>query len=123
VLAVVVLAKAFDNFHISAEEALERSKKGLANLKESASEAKEEVEEIKSSFDQYQSVLDTLNNCTKGTEEWNNALNDVKNSVNDILEKYPEYMRLQEAIKWDAATGTYLINEDTMGQFIQDKEN
>lgn len=67
----------------SATEAAEQAEKKLQDVKTAASD-------LENAFDGYDSVLETLNSCTKGTEEWRDALLDVNESVIGILTNSPE---------------------------------
>ncbi len=45
-----------------------------AQLKSDAEEARSEADALKSSIESYDSARSALDNCTKGTEEWKDAL-------------------------------------------------
>ena len=53
-------------------------------------QARQAAEDLKSAFDNYDTVVENLEKCTKGTQEWNEALNAVNSSVLELLKEYPE---------------------------------
>jgi predicted nucleic acid-binding Zn-ribbon protein len=57
-----------------AEKKAKKAAKAAEDMKESAEAAKTALNDLKSAFDSYDTAVDKLNECTKGTEEWHNAL-------------------------------------------------
>lgn len=67
------------------EEQMKRSAEAAESLKQKSEDAAQKVEDIKSAFDSYDSAVEALQNCTKGTEEWYNALSKVNDEILNIL--------------------------------------
>ena len=74
----------------SPEGQLKKAKEAAQELSQAADDAAQSLQDIKSAFDGYDTAVEKLNECTKGTEEWNDALKEVNNSVLDILQDFPE---------------------------------
>ena len=99
-------------------ESLQRATEAAENLKEKSQQTKTELNNIISAFDQYQTAIDTLNECTKGTDEWKEALSDVNEQIWDILEAYPELSKIDNLFNED---GTF--NQEAIDSFIADKRD
>lgn len=99
-------------------ESLQRATEAAENLKEKSQQTKTELSNIISAFDQYQTAIDTLNECTKGTDEWKEALSDVNEQIWDILETYPELAKMDNLFNED---GTF--NQEAIDSFIADKRD
>ena len=100
----------------AAEQAAETAKA----LGEAYEETKQRVEELANAFDGYTSAIETLEQCTRGTQEWNDALVSVNDSVAEILSKFPELLN-QQGLFEHTAEGIR-INTDLMQEAI-DKAN
>ena len=88
VAIAVAIFKAWKN---STPEAKLAALKEEANgLQEQLNASKEAAKDLQDSFDGYTSVVEKLESCTRGTEEWRNALIEVNNTVLDLLGKYPQ---------------------------------
>ena len=111
---IYFLVKAYNKDAEAAKKAAEVSKE----LDEAAEEANQRLKDIKESIEGYNSAIDVLNSCTKGTQEWNDALANVHEQINEILTKYPEL--LEEANLFNA-DGT--LNTDVLTAFEQRAEN
>lgn len=99
-------------------ESLQRATEAAENLKEKSQQTKTELNNIISAFDQYQTAIDTLNECTKGTDEWKEALSDVNEQIWSILETYPELAKIDNLFNED---GTF--NQEAIDSFIADKRD
>ena len=99
-------------------ESLQRATEAAENLKEKSQQIKTELNNIISAFDQYQTAIDTLNECTKGTDEWKEALSNVNEQIWDILEAYPELSKMDNLFNED---GTF--NQEAIDSFIADKRD
>ena len=84
--AIYLAVKAYNADAEAAKKAAEASEE----LSEKAEEAAQNLEKITSSFDNYNNLVDALNECTKGTQEWNDALKAVNNEVLNIMKNNPE---------------------------------
>lgn len=99
-------------------ESLQRATEAAENLKEKSQQTKTELNNIISAFDQYQTAIDTLNECTKGTDEWKEALSDVNEQIWSILETYPDLAKIDNLFNED---GTF--NQEAIDSFIADKRD
>lgn len=99
-------------------ESLQRATEAAENLKEKSQQTKTELNNIISAFDQYQTAIDTLNECTKGTDEWKEALSNVNEQIWNILETYPELAKMDNLFNKD---GTF--NQEAIDSFIADKRD
>lgn len=99
-------------------ESLQRATEAAENLKEKSQQTKTELNNIISAFDQYQTAIDTLNECTKGTDEWKEALSNVNEQIWNILETYPELAKMDNLFNED---GTF--NQEAIDSFIADKRD
>lgn len=82
------------------------------NLSDKAKEAQSSVDDLLSTFDSYDSAVDKLNECTKGTDEWNEALTNVNDQMWEILDKYPELAKMDNIFK------DGLLNHDVLDDYI-----
>lgn len=99
-------------------ESLQRATEAAENLKEKSQQTKTELNNIISAFNQYQTAIDTLNECTKGTDEWKEALSNVNEQIWNILETYPELAKMDNLFNED---GTF--NQEAIDSFIADKRD
>ena len=110
IIGVIALV---DAFTVSNEEMAERTAEASKNLGESAKAAKEEAQGIKDAFTEYDEVVDALNSCTKGTDEWREALEKVKGKVSEILDQYPDLLKYEGLLQWNDEAGAYMFNTDS----------
>ena len=96
-------------------------RKASENLAKQAEETKSNIESINQSFDEYKNLLSALNSCTKGTEEWNEALNEVNLSALEILDKYPELANIPNL--FTRINGALTLNEDVLDSYIEKQQN
>lgn len=119
ILIVVGLSAAFAEFkNNSPEGKLAKSTAAAKELSEKLDTAKQSAEDLKNAFNNYDSVVEQLENCTRGTDEWKQALEDVNNQVLDILNEYPELLEMEGAITRNA-DGMLVISDDAK-QKMQD---
>lgn len=113
------LKVAFDAIHAASPEGqLEAAKETAKELSNALKEAKTQAQELASSFDGYNSAINTLKNCTRGTDEWREALSAVNDQVLDILDKYPDLLKINNLISRDSSTGQLKIDENLMQREI-----
>ena len=93
----------------SPEGQLKSMQEQASSLSEALSDAKQAAEDLLSAFDTYDSAIETLENCTKGTQEWKDALLEVNDEVLDLLHTYPQ---LAEYISRDKETGQLSISDE-----------
>ena len=82
-LAVTIysLAKAYKADAIAAQKAA----KAAEDTAKAANEAKTAADNLRSSINAYDSAVEKLNECTKGTEEWRDALKEVNAAAIEVL--------------------------------------
>ena len=109
VAAIWGLVKAFQAIQANTPEGkLKAAQEKAEEFKNTLDEATTAANDLKSAFDSYESVRDKLKSCTKGTEEWYEALNKVNDQVLDLLAKYPE---LSEYLRTDVNGAMYFDAE------------
>lgn len=113
IAAVSALWNEFQKY--TAEAQFKRMSEAAAQLKSDAEEARSEADALKSSIESYDSARSALNNCTKGTEEWkdalaatNDAAQDVINSISDL-----EGVDLSNLYERDE-NGMLMLNQDEL---------
>ena len=112
-LAATIAAVAKE-YNKEAEEA-KKAAEVAQELSEKSEEAKNKANDLKSAFDDYGEIVDKLEACTKGTQEWKDALQEVYNKVTEILAKYPELAKIEGLIKQD---GT--IDESKFEELVEE---
>ncbi len=91
VLAVWGIVKAFEAWKASTPEGkLNDAKERAEELNTALTDAKTSADALRTSLESYDSAVKTLDECTKGTEEFNEALQKVNNEVLDLMTQYPE---------------------------------
>lgn len=113
IAAVAALWNEFQKY--TAEAQFKRMSEAAAQLKSDAEEARSEADALKSSIESYNSARSALDNCTKGTEEWkdalaatNDAAQDVINSISDL-----EGVDLSNLYERDE-NGMLMLNQDEL---------
>jgi fucose permease len=80
-IAAITALVAITYAHVKAQnadaEAAKQAAKAAEKLRDSANEAKQELQDIQNTIDAYDSAIKTLDECTKGTDEWRDALKEV----------------------------------------------
>ena len=104
------------------EKAAKRTAEASKELAESAEKAQQKVEDLKSAFNGYDEAIKTLENCTKGTQEWYDALAQVEKEVLKIMTEMPELAKNSNLFIRDSETGTLMINEDERSKVISEAE-
>ena len=100
-----------------AELAAQKAEEVAQSLSAAAEEAANHLESIKSAVDGYDSAIETLNNCTKGTEEWNEALKNVHSEISQLLNDFPELLNKDNLFNSD---GT--LNQAVLDQAVAEAE-
>lgn len=113
IAAVSALWNEFQKY--TAEAQFKRMSEAAAQLKSDAEEARSEADALRSSIESYDSARSALDNCTKGTEEWkdalaatNDAAQDVINSISDL-----EGVDLSNLYERDE-NGMLMLNQDEL---------
>ena len=111
-IAVIgLLVIAFSNAKDSSPEAALQSSTEKANqLRESADKLEQKAKTLREEFEKYDSVVDKLQSCTKGTQEWREALKEVNKTAIQLAKEYPELLTNPEYFTKDE-NGTILITE------------
>ncbi|MCM1323993.1 MAG: hypothetical protein NC218_07515 [Acetobacter sp.] len=112
-VGIYALVKAYNADADAAKKAEEVSN----DLADAAQEAADKLNNIKSAIDGYDSAIDKLNQCTKGTEEWNEALAAVHEQIDSIITKFPELLKEADLFNDD---GT--LNGDVLDRAIAKAE-
>lgn len=112
IVAAVKAAKA-----ASPEAQLKKAEENAAALAESLEDAKSKADELQTAFDSYQTIVDKLKSCTKGTQEWRDALAEANSKTTELLQQFPEL--LSEANLFDE---NGILNTDVL-QGAVDKAN
>lgn len=71
-------------------KAAEEKAEDLAN---SLEDAKTKAQELQSAFDDYNSIYEKLQNCTRGTQEWSDALAEANTKTTELLQQFPELLK------------------------------
>ena len=101
------------------EAKLKAAKEESQALSEQLNKAKEEANNLKAAFDDYDEVAKKLSECTKGTEEWNEALQENNNKVLELMDKYPKLASTPGAISI-GKDGQLIISEDARKSLIKE---
>ena len=64
-------------------------------LADSLETAKTKAQELQSAFDEYNSIYEQLQNCTKGTQEWSDALAEANTKTTELLQQFPELLKVE----------------------------
>lgn len=113
---IAVLAIAYKN---SPEQKMKALNEEFKEIKGRIDETTQAVKDLKSDFDSYDDIVDKLKKCTKGTDEWKEALQEVEAQTLELLNKYPN---LNEALEYDSKAGTYVFS-DKGREELTDKVN
>lgn len=98
----------------SPEHQLELAKEAAAGLEEEAKAAQETADNLRAAFDKYDSVVDKLQSCTRGTEEWKNALEEVNDAALGVINTLGD-------LSAEDIESLYSRNADGMIEFNEDK--
>ena len=99
-----------DRANKAAEQAAETSK----NLANAANEAASKLSAIQTAIDGYDSAVEKLNACTRGTQEWDEALVGVKQQIDELITKFPELLKEKDLFDEDG-----LLNEEVLDKALQ----
>ena len=99
------------------EKAAKKAEQNSKDMAEAAKEAADAYNSLKNAISGYDDAVDTLNKCTKGTEEWAEAMDNVRGKIVDILNEYPELLNYANLYNDD---GT--LNQDVLNQHLEELE-
>lgn len=77
----------------SPEGKLKAAEEKAEDLADSLEDAKNKAQELQSAFDGYNSIYEKLQNCTKGTQEWSDALAEANTKTTELLQQFPELLK------------------------------
>ena len=117
------IVQQISNAQTGTEKKIAKLKKEVEDLEEASEKVKGEIEDIQDALDNYDEAIKTLNECTKGTNEWYDALKNVNNIILELLDKYPDLANIEGLFSRDKDTGLRSINQDVAKQAIADKQN
>lgn len=117
VIALLVIAF-HDVADASAGANFEKVAKKADGLTESATKLEEKAKAVKDQFDKYDSVVDKLYSCTKGTNEWRDALREVNKTALELARDYPDLLKNPNYFKKDD-NGALLITDEGK-EYVQD---
>ena len=113
--ALIAIGKVlYDNYY---REAIAAKKLAEAQeeLNEASQEARAEADKLNSAISGYDDAVEKLNECTKGTEEWRDALKEVNAAAIEVIENLPE--ALPDNMK---LSDLYFRDDNGMIQFNKD---
>ena len=97
------------------EKRLERLKESYSQLQEEISDTGNKIDSLENVLTQYNELVGVLENCTKGTDEWSDALYDVNSKIVDILGQYPKLAEFN-----DIYTDEGLLNTTRIKDYIKE---
>lgn len=117
--AVALLVAAWKEMkNQSPEHQLELAREAAAGLEEEAKAAQEAADNLRAAFDKYDSAVDKLQNCTRGTEEWKNALEEVNDAALSVINTMGDLSAEDiEALYSRNADGMIEFDKDRMAEF------
>ena len=84
------ISKAIDNSNYTTKEQIENATKSVEELKTALDNTKTSAEELKNTFDSYDSAVNAIKECTKGTQEYYEALNNANQAALELINNNPE---------------------------------
>lgn len=119
-VALVKMNKAQETSSQKAEKRLKNEKEALEEMKSSLKSTQEQVKSLEESFTKYKSAINTLALCTKGTDDWKNALKEVNVAANELIDKYPQLKAMSQLWKLDDDLGTWVLDQSKIKE-LQDQ--
>jgi hypothetical protein len=89
---IIALASSYE----TVEEKAAKAKETQEQCAEALDNAKEAAEALADSWDKYDDAVEKLKECTKGTEEWEEALRDVNDAALEVLKNLPDNLSADE---------------------------
>ena len=118
--ALIAVGKAlYDNYNKEAIAA-KRLADSYKELNEASQEARAEADKLNSAISGYDDAVEKLEACTRGTEEWRDALKEVNKAAIEVIENLPENLPdgLTLSDIYDKKTGTF--NQENLAK-VQEK--
>ena len=120
VSALIAIGKVlYDNYNKEAIAA-KRLADSYKELNEASQEARAEADKLNSAISGYDDAVEKLEACTRGTEEWRDALKEVNKAAIEVIENLPENLPdgLTLSDIYDKKTGTF--NQENLAK-VQEK--
>ena len=76
-----------------------RAAEAAKDLENAYRETQEELDNLLSAKNKYDDAIKALEKCTQGTQAWRDAIKEVNASATELLQKYPQLMAMQGAVK------------------------
>ena len=102
----------------SPEGKLKAAQEEAKAMSEALDEAKSKADELHSAFDEYESIVDKLNKCTKGTQEWRDALEEANQKTTELLQKYPELLKEENLFDENG-----ILNPEVLEKAVEKADN
>ena len=118
---VVVGIKALINWYNKDAIAAEKAAKAAKEAADEHKRIQEELDKLKSKFSVYDDAVAALEKCTKGTQEWEEALKNVNDSVLDLLNEFPELLKQKDLFTRDD-NGMFVIDESKRADILELKQ-
>ena len=118
--ALIAVGKAlYDNYNKEAIAA-KRLADSYEELNEASQEARAEADKLNSAISGYDDAVEKLEACTRGTEEWRDALKEVNKAAIEVIENLPENLPDELTLSdiYDKKTGTF--NQENLAK-VQEK--
>lgn len=113
--AVIAVGKIlYDNYNKEAIAA-KRLADSYKELNEASQEARAEADKLNSTISGYDDVVEKLEACTRGTEEWRDALKEVNEAAIEVIENLPDALP-------DNMKLTDLYSRDSNGMIVFDRD-
>ena len=113
--AVIAVGKIlYDNYNKEAIAA-KRLADSYKELNEASQEARAEADKLNSTISGYDDAVEKLEACTRGTEEWRDALKEVNEAAIEVIENLPDALP-------DNMKLTDLYSRDSNGMIVFDRD-
>lgn len=123
VIAIIMAVKsAFDS--VSAQHAFEEAKASAEGLKEAEEAAKAEADNLRASLENYDTAVNKLNECTKGTQEWRDAMKEANKAALEVINSLNGLSaeEIRALYNRDKETGQITLNREKMNEIQAQKD-
>ena len=115
IAGLVFAIKGLINWYNKDANAAKAAAEEAEEFKNKANEAKEAADNLRSSIDKYDSAAEKLAACTKGTQEWRDALREAGTAALETMETARQYLDADEYAQLIAQYRTdKTLNEDLL---------
>ncbi len=113
VAAIALLVKAHQEMYENSPEGqLEKASQNAGKLAQAYEEATQAASDLNNAIENYDSAIKKLEECTKGTEEWRDALAAANQEALNLLNKYPD-------LQWTKEDGQITIDSNSLEEAQQ----